>query len=113
MSIEAPELPAMSVGEDRLAAVSFAGKLDSGVLLTGTPTVTEATGTLTLSSKAVSTGNLTINNETVLTGQAVQFLVDAGNATAGTVYTIRIACATDSTPAETVRGRVRVRVVAD
>lgn len=111
MSIEAPQLPDKSVGEVRLASVSFAGRLDAGVTLTGTPTVTDATGDLTISSASVSTGNLTINGETVVTGDAVQFLVTGG--TAGTTYPIRISCATTSSPAETVRGRVRLRVVAD
>ena len=87
--------------EERLVSVSLAGKLDSGELLTGTPTIVEVTTSdLTLANKAVSTAQLTISGRTVAIGQAVQFKVSGG--TAGTTYTIRITVTTDSTPAQTL-----------
>jgi len=93
----------ISAGATRLVAVDLTSELDSGVLLTGTPTVTESTGTLTLTNKAVSTAALEINDKTVAIGKAVQFLVDAASASDGTTYTIAISVGTDSTPAETLK----------
>ena len=88
-------------GATRLVSVSLTGQLDSGELLTGTPTIVEVTTTdLTLSNKAVSTAELTISGRTVAIGQAVQFKVVGG--TAGTKYTIRITVATDSSPAQSL-----------
>lgn len=87
----------MKYGSTRNVAVSFVDALDTGELLTGTPTVT-ATG-LTITNKAVSTGSLTINGDPAAAGQAVQFSVSGG--TAGTEYTITITVNTDSTPAQT------------
>ena len=88
-----------------MCSVSFEGKLDSGELLTGTPTVLEVgTSDLTLANKAVSTGSLTINGATVATGQAVQFT--ATGFTGGRTYTIRLSAGTDATPAQTLVGVV-------
>lgn len=102
----------MSAGETRMVAVSFIGKLDSGELLTGTPTVTEVTTTdLTLDNKAVNTAALTIDGATVAVGQAIQFSVTGG--TAGTTYQITCSCGTDATPAQTLVATVTLVVEAD
>lgn len=109
----APQRPTAVVGEGRLFAVSFDGKLDSGEALTGTPTVTEVTTSdLTIANKAVSTSDLTINHKTVTTGRAVQFLV-SGHLVANSPYTVRISCATDSSPAQTVKGKLKFNVEAE
>lgn len=70
------------------AAVDFTDMLDAGEALTGTPTVVEVTTSqLTLDNKAVSTGALTINNRAVAIGDAVQFRVSSGSASAGLTTT--------------------------
>jgi hypothetical protein len=91
----------MSAGAARNVAIDFTDKLDTGELLTGTPTITEVTTSdLTLSNKAVSTASLTILGETVAIGKAVQFKVSAGSGLLGQ-YTVRITVSTDATPAQT------------
>jgi len=101
-----------TVSEVRNVAVSFDKSLDSGEQFTGTPTVTEVTSSdLTLDNKAVSTGSLSIKDKTVTVGRAIQFRVASGSA--GTRYTVAIQCGTNSTPAQTIRGYVLIRVVAD
>ena len=107
----APQRPSKTASEVRNVAVSFVGKLDSGELLTGSPTVAESTGDLAIANVAVSTAALTINGASVAAGAAVQFSVSGG--TAGTTYVITIACGTDSTPAQTLRGAIYLPVVAD
>jgi hypothetical protein len=105
----APERPQLAAGAVGLGSVSFVGALDSGELLTGTPTVTEvdtddaavAPATLTIENVAVNVAALTINNKSVAIGQAVQFKV-SGQA-AGNSYRLRIVVATTSSPAQTER----------
>lgn len=108
MSSVVPERRTKTEDEVRNVAVDFTQELDSGELLAGTPTITESTGDLTISNKAVSTSSLTINGSTVATGGAVQFKVSGG--TAGTTYTINIQCSTDSSPAQTVEADVELEV---
>lgn len=97
----APELPTAAVGEVNLYSVSFAGVLDTGESLTGTPTVAEqSTSDLTISNVSVSSSALTINGKTVAAGEAVQFKV-SGQLTANSPYTLKITVGTDSTPAQT------------
>lgn len=101
-----------TVSEIRNIAVSFSGKLDTGELCTGTPTITEVTSSdLTLGSKAVSTAALTINGVSTPIGEAVQCSVSGG--TANTTYEIKIAVGTDATPAQTLYGTIKLKVVAD
>lgn len=101
-----------TASEVRNVAVSFAGKLDSGELLTGTPTVTEVTTTdLTFASQAVNTAALTINGVSTAIGRAAQFKVTGG--TAGTTYEITVSCGTDATPAQTLYGTIKLKVVED
>lgn len=107
----APQRQSMAQGETRNIAVDFRGKLDSGELLTGTPTVEEvATASLTLTSKAVNTVALTILGETVAIGQAAQFKVVA--AAAG-LYTVRLTCATNAVPAQTLVENIKLKVISN
>ena len=109
----APQQQEKTVSEVRNVAVSFAGALDTGELLTGTPTVAEqTTSDLTFSNEAVSTAALTINDTSVPLGEAVQFKVTGGTV-ANSPYTIVISCATDSSPAQTLYGTIIMNVVAD
>lgn len=108
--VEALERRSKDADAARNVSASFVGQLDSGELLTGTPTVTEYTedadgvlttsSDLTISDIAVNTAALTINGKTVAVGQAVQFKVSGG--TADTNYVLRITAATDATPAQTL-----------
>lgn len=112
MSIEVQEVQSKAKSGARNAAVSFKGKLDSGELLTGTPTAVEmATSDLTISNVGVSTKALTINDSTVSIGEAVQFKVVGG--IPGRIYRIRVTGPTDSTPAQSLVTIVRVKVIAD
>ena len=112
MTIIAREIPCKSTNEIRLASVDFQDKLDSGELLTGTPTAAEVTTSdLTLDTVAVNTAALTVNGRSVAIGQGVQFRIQSG--TAGTTYTILLTATTDSNPAQTFKELVRIRVVAE
>ncbi len=100
----APQRPNAAVGATRNIAFSFSGELDSGELLTGTPTITEdTTSDLTISNKVISTTSLEINNITVPAGEAVQCAV-TGFVAANFPYTLNISVVTDSTPAQTLIG---------
>ena len=108
----AKEIQEKTASEVRNVAVSFNGKLDDGELLTGTVTTAEVTTTdLTFANQAVSTAALTINGVSTAIGKAAQFKVSGG--TAGQTYSIKVSCATDSTPAQTLYGTVKLKVVAD
>ncbi len=105
----APQIQYKTAAEVRMVAVSLQGKLDSGELLTGTPTIVEVTtSALTLGSKAVSTTALTIDGVSNAIGEAVQFSVSGG--TAGTTYTINVQVGTDSTPAQTLEVNLTLKV---
>ena len=106
----APEVFEAAVGETFLASVSFAGYLDDGETLTGTPTVAEqSTAQLTISGQAVNTSAKTINGLSVAIGQAVQFTV-SGQLVAGSPYSIKITVTT--TAGATRILYVRVVVIA-
>lgn len=96
----APERPITAPGEMRNFAFSFAGVLDSGELLTGTPTAVEQTSSdLTISNVAVNTSALTINEQSVPIGEAVQGKI-VGQLAAHSPYTINVTASTDATPAQ-------------
>jgi hypothetical protein len=112
MSVTAEQVHCKAVSETVNVAVNFQGDLDSGELLTGTPTVVEiTTSDLTLANKAVNTAALTILGVSVAIGEAVQFNVVGG--TADTTYSIRCTATTDATPAQTRIVIVKLLVVAD
>lgn len=101
-----------TAGETRNISVRFAGVLDVGEALTGTPTISELDTTdLTISSKAISVAALTITGVSTPIGQAVQCAVSGG--TAGNTYDIQIVATTDSTPAQTIYGNIKLKVVAN
>ncbi len=101
MVLQLEQLPVISEGDTETVAIDYTDWLDSGELLTGTPTIVEVTTSdLTLASKAVSTGSLTILGRTVATGAAVQCSVSGQLEATGT-YTLAITVSTDATPART------------
>ena len=105
----ATQIRSKGASETRNVAVSYADKLEASELLTGTPTITDSTGDLTLSNKIVSTGALTINGVSVAAGLAVTFTCAGG--TANTTYDIRIQCATDATNAQAFDDSVQLEVL--
>ena len=100
MPITLSQVPVISAGDTEVLAVDFTDQLDSGELLTGTPTIVEVTTTaLTLASKAVSTAALVIDGRTVAIGMAVQCKVSGQ--VASNTYRIRITVSTNATLART------------
>lgn len=101
----APQRQSASVGATRNVAISFAGMLDAGELLTGTPAITEdTTSDLTISNKAISTAQLTINGVSVAIAEAVQCKV-SGFVSANYPYTLNISVSTDASPAQVLIGK--------
>lgn len=102
MALTCIQRPMVGTGSTRLARVDFTEALDSGVSLTGTPTVTEVTtSALTLGNKIVTTESYVDDDGiTVAAGKAIQFTVTGG--AAGTAYTVLCTVSTDSSPAETI-----------
>lgn len=101
----------LSVSETEVVSINYSDVLDSGELLTGTPTVTEvSTANLSLANKLVSTATYveSFSGETVAVGKAVQFTVSTS--TAG-LYQIRVSVATDSSPARTLVRDLYVRFI--
>ncbi len=114
------EIRCKTVSEERNAATTFEGKLDSAELLTGTPTVTVVTVTvpaIVISNIAVNTSALTINGRTVAIGKAVTFKVTGGLVSTEeddpTTYTIRITAVTDAAVAQTLITNVCLQVIGD
>jgi len=109
----APQRPTASVGSVRNIAVSFSDKMDSGELLTGTPTIVNANPNspedLTISNKVISTAALTINGTTVPIAEAVQCSV-SGFIAANFPYTLNITISTDSTPAQTFKDSIVINL---
>jgi len=93
----------LSVGATRMVRIDCTDDLDDGASFTGTPTVAEqTTSDLTIANEAVNTStySCSASKETVAIGKAIEFTVAGGSA--GTEYTVRVTCGTDSTPAETL-----------
>lgn len=91
----------ISEGDTRSAKIDYRKDLDSGELLTGTPTVVEQdTSDLTISNVAVSTTTETVKGETVAIGQAVVWTV-TGGLESNSPYLIRVTTSTDASPAQT------------
>jgi len=109
---KAPQIHTKTVSEERNIAFAFDDVVDSGELLTGTPTIVEVTTTdLTITNKVVSTAELTIDGIATPTGEAVQCHITGG--TADTTYEILITVSTDSTPAQELNGKFVLKVIAD
>lgn len=125
----APQINVLVVGETRNCAVSFAGVLDSGELISTTTTnlgVTTAAATdgpidgiamgpkpstataLTYSLIQASTAALTINGSTCAIAQVLQFRVTGGER--GGEYVARCSVVTTSTNNQTLVRFVRIQV---
>ena len=91
----------ISTGDTDVISINYTDYLDSGELLTGTPTVVEVTtSALTLSNKAINTATYVEadTGNTVAISKAVQFKISC--TTAG-VYRIRVTVSTNATVART------------
>ena len=114
MGNRAPQIQSKAAGETRNVAISFAGMLDSGELLTGTPTIVQLSKSpssaddLTITNQVVSAAILTINGASVAIGAAVQCTVSGG--TADAAYVIKATCGTDASPAQTLEGECKLLV---
>lgn len=81
-------------GEVRNVRLGLKDLLDSGELLTGTPTITVSPSGLTTASPLVNVGTITIDDVSYSAGQAITFTISGG--TAGTVYELLVSCDTDA-----------------
>ncbi len=122
----APQIAGQWPGEKRVHTIDFGdsagtsdlidGKLDSGELLTGTPTavnhsISPTSGTSgTIADVAINTVSLSVNGRTCIAGECVQFSFTGG--TSGTINAVKITATSDATPAQTMIGIVRIRVKA-
>lgn len=103
----------MHAGEVPNCAVSFIPLLESGELLTGTPTVVEVgTSHLTIASVAKNTATITIDGVSHAANQAVQFRISSG-AVAGTTYILKVTCGTDASPAQTRIVKCKIKAKGD
>ena len=109
MTVALTEIWSKGASEVRNAAISFAGKLDSSELLSGTPTVTASSTLITIASAARNSATVTIDGESVIANKAVTFRVSGG--TAGGRYTLTTTCATDASVAQTLICTVGLLVV--
>jgi hypothetical protein len=93
-----PERRTFIEGEVLNLDLDMTGYLNSGELITGTPTVTEVTTTdLTISNKAVNTAALTINHVEVAIGKAIQCTV-VGQKAATAEYCLLVGYTSDASP---------------
>ena len=99
-AVTCPESPDIGESETCNGAISFLGLLDSGELLSGTPTVVELTSSdLTITNVKINTVALTIRGISNAVGQAVQFSFSGQSA--NTSYRLKATASTDATPAQT------------
>lgn len=96
-----------SAQETRTVSVSFAKVLDSGVALSGTPTVAGTPSGLTLSNVQKNASAITVDGASVAINNAVQFTCAGGYI--GQTYTLTVTVATSA--GETIVRRLRLRVV--
>lgn len=107
----APQIYDIPAGATRNVAVDCRGQLDSGEVITGTPTVVASPTGPTIDNVKVSTAELTIKGASVPAGGAVQFRVSG--LTAGVRYQFTITASTTSSPAQTLVGGCRANGVAN
>ena len=112
--IVSPDIRRLSAGATRTIRVGLDQALETGTALTLT-SITEATGVLTLGSKAINTAEFTTdqNGETVTiaVGQGAEFSCAIGTGAVGVVYTVRILATTDDSVAQTIEYGQRVTFV--
>jgi len=105
---KAPQWHKLYSGGVRNVAIDFSGLLDAGESLSGTPSVTDSSGLLSISGEQVSSVALVINRVTVAAGLAVSFTVDRNSAPRGR-YDIDVSVSTDA--GQTIPGTIVIECV--
>ncbi len=106
MASTAPQVHEITTEETRNISVDMTDLLDSGELLTGTPTITGNVA-LTITNQQRNSSTLTINGRSVAVDNAVQFTLACS--TTG-LYVIEVQCGTDGS--QTIEGYIKVNVVS-
>jgi hypothetical protein len=106
MPLTAPQIGSKTAAETRNVSVSFLSRLDSGELLTGTPTIAVSPSGLTLGEPAVNQTSQYVNGRLHAAGTVVKFQVSGGSA--GTVYTVSVYC--DTTGDQFIGGAAMIQV---
>lgn len=96
LSVSASKPKVMHPSESILFGADFTKLLVANETLSGTPTVTDASGLLTISAVAINAATF-VNDDgvTVAINCGVQFRVVATNGVAGTTYPLKVQCATN------------------
>lgn len=93
--ISSPQRYAKPKGATRVLAVDFSDMLESGETLSGTPTITASSSTVTVSGAAInSSGSMVVLGTTVATSKVVTFYVAAG--TSGKAYNFNVSVGTNN-----------------
>lgn len=121
-AVRAPEIYPVKKGEVRNGAVDMMGLLDSGEVMSGTPTIAEftenkenkvltASTDLTFSNVKLNTAVITINGQEVPISMGVQFRVDTTNGVVTTRYIAVITAVTNSDPVQTIKREITIDIV--
>ena len=108
-SLTAPQLGEKYVVEVRRVAVSFAGLLDDGETLTGSPVITSLPGGVSISGEQLNGAAITVNGVSVAANEAALFLVSVG--AADTFYDLSVAV--NSSNGQQFTRVVRLKVLAN
>jgi ribosomal protein S1 len=106
MSVNYPRVYT-TLGSYQVITFDLGPRLAEGVTLTGTPSVVDANGGTELSISSSQVNSVGDSAEGVEVGKAVQFLVSTSS-TEQVTYTLKITCATDQTPAETLVDKLMI-----
>lgn len=111
----ADQIPCFTEGETQLGYVGFADELESGEVLSGTPTVVDddSTGVLTIGNQGLNSSEKTVVNTTHAANEAVVFTVSgftASDQPRNGGYQLKVTVSTDSSPARTLVKYVRFTV---
>jgi len=110
-STKSPQRPRARVNDKKNQRVSFSKELESGEVLTGTPTAVEqTTSDLTITRVLVTTAALTIKGVSTPLGEAVTFHVTGFKA--GITYEILVTVVTDASPDAQTLNRI-ITIVTD
>lgn len=106
----APQVHKLWPGEVRNLACSFVGKLTGSELLASVTSITPNSTQIVIASTAVNTTAMTIVGATVSASQAVQCRVTTTDGTGGNEYDLIVITVTNSTPAQTLYGKLRLEM---
>ena len=109
--VTAPQIRCKHPDATKTLVVSFDKVIDTGVLLTGTPTVDEEETTdLIISNIAINSVTVTVLKKPVAAGRAVLFSCAGG--VDGVTYSIKITVSTDGSPTEIPVGLIKLLVTS-